>query len=91
MEHSEFQIGLEFWCGKRRWRCTDVGTRTVVAIGIHPVEMATVQADGAKEHETLSYEQADAMGWFDGPPYRVAEIVLDEDDLEVCSLEREDL
>lgn len=67
MEHSEFQIGLEFWCGKRRWRCTDVGTRTVVAIRVHPVEMTTVQAGGTKEHETPTYEQADAMAWFDGP------------------------
>ncbi|ANL10291.1 hypothetical protein AMJ96_CH02642 [Rhizobium sp. N113] len=91
MGHSEFQIGLEFWCEKSRWRCTDVGTRTVVALRIHPVEITTVQADGTKKHETLTYEQADAMGWFDGPPYRVAEVVFDEDDLEVCSLERKDL
>ena len=32
MEHSEFQIGGEFWCGERKWRCTDVGTRVIVGI-----------------------------------------------------------
>ena len=29
MQHQAFQIGLEFECGGRRWRCTDLGTRTV--------------------------------------------------------------
>ena len=32
MEHSEFHIGLEFFLGGVRWRCTDVGTRTISAI-----------------------------------------------------------
>jgi hypothetical protein len=32
MQHSDFSIGKEFLCGQRRWRCTDVGTRTIVAI-----------------------------------------------------------
>ena len=33
MKHSEFHIGLEFTTDKpARWRCTDVGTRTIVAI-----------------------------------------------------------
>ncbi|WFT88745.1 hypothetical protein [Rhizobium leguminosarum] len=81
---------MDYFNGARS-RCTDVGTRTVVAIRVHPVEMTTVQAGGTKEHETPTYEQADAMGWFDGPPFGVAEVVFDEDDLEVCSLERKDL
>lgn len=38
MTHSDFSIGLEFICGGKRWRCTDVGTRTVAAICLsdHP-------------------------------------------------------
>lgn len=32
MRHDEFRIGLEFAMGDARWRCTDVGTRTIVAI-----------------------------------------------------------
>jgi hypothetical protein len=37
VKHSEFKIGLEFTCGDSRWRCTDVGSRVVVAINLnHP-------------------------------------------------------
>jgi hypothetical protein len=32
MRHSDFSIGLEFYTATGRWRCTDVGTRIVVAI-----------------------------------------------------------
>jgi len=32
MRHSDFKIGIEFLTGVGRWRCTDVGTRTITAI-----------------------------------------------------------
>ncbi len=32
MQHSEFRIGAVFHCGHKRWRCTDIGSRVVVAI-----------------------------------------------------------
>lgn len=32
MKHDDAQIGLEFLMGGARWRCTDVGTRTICAI-----------------------------------------------------------
>ncbi len=32
MEHREFHIGLEFYMGEVKWRCTDIGTRTICAI-----------------------------------------------------------
>jgi hypothetical protein len=32
MKHSEFEIGKKFWCGGRPWRCTDFGTRVIIAI-----------------------------------------------------------
>ena len=32
MKHSDFHIGLEFITAAGRWRCTDVGSRTVAAI-----------------------------------------------------------
>jgi hypothetical protein len=32
MDHSEFKIGAEFMTNSGRWRCTDVGTRTIAAI-----------------------------------------------------------
>ena len=38
MRHDEFKIGLEFTTadGLSRWRCTDVGTRVIVAIEFEP-------------------------------------------------------
>jgi hypothetical protein len=32
MKHAEFQIGTDFMTATGRWRCTDVGTRTIAAI-----------------------------------------------------------
>ena len=32
MKHSDFKIGTEFLSGSGRWRCTDVGKRTITAI-----------------------------------------------------------
>ena len=34
MKHEDFKIGLEFRLSGKRWRCTDVGQRVVVAIYI---------------------------------------------------------
>ena len=38
MTHRDFKVGLEFTCNGNRWRCTDVGTRTICAICLdeHP-------------------------------------------------------
>ena len=32
MKHERFKIGLEFWMSGNKWRCTDIGQRTVIAI-----------------------------------------------------------
>lgn len=32
MKLSEFKIGTEFYTKTGKWRCTDVGTRTITAI-----------------------------------------------------------
>ena len=32
MQLRDFKIGIEFICGEKRWRCTDIGTRVIVAI-----------------------------------------------------------
>lgn len=31
MRHSDFEIGLTFVCDDHRWRCSDIGIRTIVA------------------------------------------------------------
>jgi hypothetical protein len=64
MQYSEFKIGTEFFTASGRWRCTDIGTRVVVALKLDAPD------------ET----------WYAGPPYALAEYVLDENDLEGCSL-----
>jgi len=35
MKHSDFRIGTEFLTGSGRWRCTDVGKRTIAAIRLN--------------------------------------------------------
>lgn len=32
MKRDQFAIGMEFYTATGKWRCTDVGTRVVVAI-----------------------------------------------------------
>lgn len=90
MQHSNFSIGLEFWCGNKRWRCTDVGTRVIVAIGLEPRDMVCVvvdPADNTKRTESrhISTDSRD----LNGPPYGVAESVFDAYDIEACSLKHE--
>jgi hypothetical protein len=81
MKHSEFEIGSVFDCGGRTWRCTDVGTRTIIAIRIDSVE---VGSNDPNHRRILNSAKAEAEGWFNGPPYAVAEHVFDENDLEEC-------
>ena len=86
MTLDEIRIGCEFWCFGRRWRCTDVGTRVVVAIRVDEATLASHRDGVTTTTRTISGEEAEAIGWFDGPPYGVLETVFDEDDLEVCPL-----
>lgn len=32
MKKEEFKLGIEFYTAAGKWRCTDIGTRVVVAI-----------------------------------------------------------
>jgi len=86
MQHSDFNIGAEFWCGGRQWRCTDIGRRTIIAIRVDRVE---VESGPPERRRILSRAEAEAEGWFNGPPYAVVESVFDEYDLEGCSPEPE--
>jgi hypothetical protein len=57
-------------------------TRTIVALRVDRVE---VGSEPPERRRTLSRAEAEAEGWFNGPPYAVAESVFDEYDLEGCS------
>jgi len=86
MRHDEFRIGLEFWCGGRRWRCTDLGSRVVVAICLesHHVEEVVNSSETPRTMTTRAV--ADDESWFEGPPYAVAEYVFDEHSIKDCRL-----
>src|SRR5450432_2007863 len=86
MKHSEFRIGLEFWCGGKRWRCTDVGTRIVAVISLEPHEVVDMTSpdDPTVPPETRSYTTDDPE-WLLGSPYKIAESIFDEYDIEGCS------
>lgn len=45
MTPKDFHIGLEFWCSGKRWRCTDVGSRVVVAISLEAHEVVSSERD----------------------------------------------
>ncbi len=84
MNHSDFAIGGTFWCADRQWRCTDIGTRVIVAMRIDSVEIGS---NAPELRRTISRDEAEAEGWFNGPPYAVAETVFDEDGMEGCAIE----
>ena len=72
MKPSDFSIDTEFSIAGGRFRVTDIGTRTVIAIKISEVHTNLGLLDGSKAQQD---------GWFNGPPYAVAETVFDENDL----------
>ena len=91
MNQAQFHIGLEFWCGDKRWRCTDVGSRVVVAISLESHEVVALVASPEDRSKLTEQRHAtDDPSWLIGPPYDVAEYVFDEDSIQGCSLARED-
>lgn len=75
MKHDDFRIGLEFAMGGNRWRCTDVGTRTVAAIKLdkgddtswyngppYPVAEHCLDEDDIEECEPAQGRWIDATG-----------------------------
>ena len=57
MQHSELRIGGTFWCGGRQWRCSDIGTRTAIAIRIDSVDVASTNPELRR---TLGQAEAEA-------------------------------
>ncbi len=87
MKLGDFAIGQEFWCGAKRWRCTDIGFRVIVAICPEPHEIVTSlhgAQPGDPHREVRSIP--DDPKWIDGPPYAVPELVFDEYDMQGCSV-----
>lgn len=82
MRHGEFKVGIEFRCAGRLWRCTDVGTRVIVAISLEPHEVTSLVAGQEQRHTTND------PSWLSGPPYAVVEQVFDETDIPACTLDK---
>jgi len=82
MKHSDFSTGLEFYTGEAKWRCTDIGTRTIIAIRVDQVTVTHSDGKGNRTSEIVT----DDPSWFNGPPYAVAEFVFDEYSFAVCCL-----
>ena len=86
MEHSEFAIGRAFTNGHSLWRCTDIGTRVVVAIRLDRAETVSVvvRAGRCGPETTAVIDPREDPSWFNGPPYAIAETVFDEYALPAC-------
>ena len=81
MQHSDFKMGLDFTCAGRQWRCTDIGTRVIVAIPIDYAEISTSDGETINT-ETRVLTEKDLSG----PTYFLAERVFDEDDFVACKV-----
>jgi hypothetical protein len=90
MKPRDFVIGKEFWCAGKRWRCSDIGTRVVVAISLEPHEIVSSEPDPINPGQRIerTYTTDDPV-WLNGPPYGVVEHVFDEDSLQGCSFTKE--
>ncbi|TXN39938.1 hypothetical protein FV232_25250 [Methylobacterium sp. WL30] len=84
MDLSDFRIGSEFTCSGRRYRCTDIGIRTVLAIQVDEATIASKEPGEPVTTRLVSGHEAEAIGWFTGPPYSVIEHVFDEEDQDLC-------
>jgi hypothetical protein len=89
MELSDFVIGETFWTHGGAFRCTDIGTRVVVAVKLGPREIA--RAERVDGEMRITKRMDDDPSWLNGPPYAVAELVFDEYDLPGCYRSEADL
>jgi hypothetical protein len=79
MELSDFVIGETFWTHSGAFRCTDIGTRVVVAMKLGP--RAVSRAESVDGEVRITKRIDDDPSWLNGPPYAVEEVVFDENEL----------
>ena len=77
-----FVIGETFWTHSGEFRCTDIGTRVVVAVRLGPREIA--RAEKVDREVRITKRIDDDPCWLNGPPYAVEELVFDENELLGC-------
>ena len=82
MELSDFAIGETFCTYHGVFRCTDIGTRVVVAVRLGPREVSRAESVNGELRITKRID--DNPSWLNGPPYAVEEVVFDENELLGC-------
>jgi hypothetical protein len=82
MELSDFAIGETFWTPAGAFRCTDIGTRVVVAVKLGPPEVSRAESVDGELRITKQIDH-DAS-WLNGPPYNVEEVIFDANGLLGC-------
>ena len=87
MKASDFRIGLHFTTGSSLWRCTDVGSRTIVGIRLGPAGGDHPEGRRSKRGRDRSARRRLMVA---GPPYAAAETVFDEDGLADISIVADD-
>ena len=84
---AAFQIGTAFSTGRALWRCTDIGTRTVIAVRIDRVVTPRPLGEaGTWATDESAADPRKLPGWLNGPPYQLAEFCFDEGDLEAVRI-----
>ena len=89
MELSDFVIGETFWTHSGAFRCTDIGTRVVVAVKLGP--RAVSRAESVDGEVRITERIDDDPNWLNGPPYAVEEVVFDENEMLGCFRTKADL
>jgi hypothetical protein len=82
IELSDFVIGETFWTHHGAFRCTNIGTRVVVAVKLGPP--AVSRAESVHGELRITNWIDDDPSWLNGPPYAVEEVVFDENELVGC-------
>ena len=82
MELKDFAIGETFWTHVGAFRCTDIGTRVVVAVKLGARVIA--RAERVEGELQITKRMDDDPSWLNGPPYAVEEVVFDENELLGC-------
>jgi hypothetical protein len=82
MELSGFVMGETFWTHHGAFRCTDIGTRVVVAVKLGLREVSRAESVDGEVRMTKRID--DDPSWLNGPPYAVEEVVFDENELLGC-------
>jgi hypothetical protein len=82
MELRDFVSGETSWTHAGAFRCTDIGTRVVVAVKLG--SRAIGRAETVDGELQITKRIDDDPSWLNGPPYAVEEVVFDENELLGC-------